>query len=236
MGLDFKCVVCDKLLGLTWLVDHFDERICRKCSNHPRCWSCSAITGGTGMRAETVLPDGRSRCARCSKWAVDQQSDVGSVVQLVRPLLHSYGVRLPNQVRVELVEPSELHADAGEFVRGQTVMEQDCQGGASRVRGIRVISGMPATQFGKVVAHEMGHGWLTLCPGSRPPAAEEGICELIGSWWLQHRGGPLAAHYLTQMMKNPDPTYGDGYRSACHRAGDSTPTEVVRRIATTGRL
>jgi hypothetical protein len=188
------------------------------------------------MRAETVLPDGRSRCARCSKWAVDHQSDVGSVVQLVRPLLHSYGVRLPNQVRVELVEPSELRAGGGELVRGETVMEQDCLSGASRVRGIRVISGMPATQFGKVVAHEMGHGWLALCPGSRGPAAEEGICELVGSWWLRHRGGPLAAHYLEQMMRNPDQLYGDGYRSAYRKAGDLPPAEVVHRMETTGQL
>ncbi len=190
------------------------------------------------MRAETVLPDGRSRCARCSKWAVDHQSDVGAVVRLVRPLMHSYGLRLPNQVRVELVGPGELYAGAGEFLHGVTVVEQGRLGGASRVRGIKVVSGMPATQFGHVISHEMGHGWLARCPGrhSRPAKEEEGICELIGSWWLRHRGGRLAAHYLDRMMRNPDPVYGDGYRSAYRRVGGLAPAEVVRRITTTGRL
>lgn len=188
------------------------------------------------MRSETVLPDGRSRCARCSKWAVDAQSDVGTVVRTVRPLLHSYGIRLPNQVRVELVELGELRAGVGELLHGVTVVEQGWLRGASRVRSIKVVSGMPATQFGQVVAHEMGHGWLALCPGRRLSADEEGICELIGSWWLRHRGGRLAAHYLEQMMQNPDPVYGDGYRSAYRKAGGVAPAEVVRRIEATGRL
>lgn len=188
------------------------------------------------MRRETVLPDGRSRCARCSKWAVDRQPDVGAVVRLVRPLLHSYGLRLPNQVRIELVTPRDLHPDLGEQIHGQTVVEQGFWGNAPKVRGIKVVAGMPATLFGQVVAHEMAHGWLSLCPGTRTPVLEEGICELVGSWWLHHRGGRLAQHYLHQLMQNPDPLYGDGYRSAYRRAGDATPAEVVRRLEKTGRL
>jgi protein DA1 len=231
-----RCVVCEEFLGLTWTRDHFGEWICKKCVLRARCWSCSANTGGTRTRAGTALSDGRIRCARCSKWAVDHQSDVGAVVQLVRPLLHSYGVRLPNQVRVDLVEPHELRAGAGTLLHGRTVVEPGRLGGASRVRSIKVVAGMPATQFGQVVAHEMGHGWLTLCPGRRSSATEEGICELIGSWWLRHRGGRLAAYYLDQMMRNPDPVYGDGYRSAYRKAGDVTPAEVVRQIERTGRL
>ncbi|WP_434446582.1 protein DA1 [Lentzea sp. E54] len=167
---------------------------------------------------------------------MDRQPDVGAVVRLVRPLLHSYGLRLPNRVRVELVEPGEIRKGAGALLHGETAVEKAWLGGAATVRSIKVVSGMPATQFGHVVAHEMCHGWLTLCPGRRPPALEEGICELVGSWWLRHRGGRLAAHLLDQMLQNPDPLYGDGYRSAYRRAGDLTPAEVVRRVEATGTL
>ncbi len=155
---------------------------------------------------------------------------------LVRSLLHSYGLRLPNQVRVELVEPDELRANSGVLRHGTTVVEEGWLGGAHRVRSIKVVSGLPATQFGQVLAHEMGHGWLIRCPGHRPLATEEGICELIGSWWLHHRGGRLAAHYLEQLMQNPDPVYGDGYRSVYRRVGNLAPAKVVRRVEATGRL
>jgi hypothetical protein len=157
------------------------------------------------------------------------------VVRLVRPLLHSYGLRLPNPVRVELVAPGELQAGPGQLLHGTTLLEQRWWG-ANRVLGIKVVAGMPATQFGQVVAHEMGHGWLARCPGRRSPEVAEGICELIGSWWLRHRGGRLAAHYLDQLMQNPDPVYGDGYRSAHRQAGHLPPAEVVRRMERIGRL
>lgn len=161
---------------------------------------------------------------------------MGAVVRTVRPLLHSYGIRLPNQVRVELVEPGILRAGTGEGFVGETVVEQRRLRGVSGVQSIKVVSGMPATRFGHVVAHEMGHGWLTRCPGDRSLTTEEGICELIGSWWLRHRGGRLAAYYLEQMWQNPDPVYGDGYRSVCRKLGSLSPGEVVRRVETTGRL
>jgi hypothetical protein len=236
MEPDFKCVVCAGFLGLTWLEDHFGERLCWKCVDGSPCWSCSAATGGSETRARTVLADGRSRCARCSRWAVDTQSDVGAVVRAVRPLLQSYGLRLPNPVRVELVEPGELRTGTGEFVHGATVVERGSRRDLARLCSIRVITGMPATRFGQVVAHEMGHGWLARCPGRRSSADEEGICELVGSWWLRHRGGRLAAHYLEELKQNPDPVYGGGYRSVCRRAGNLSPAEVVRRMETTGQL
>jgi hypothetical protein len=236
MKPDFNCVVCAELLGLAWIEDHFDERLCRKCAGGAPCWSCSAVTGGSGMRARTVLADGRIRCARCSRWAVDAQSDVGAVVRLVRPLLQSYGLRLPNPVRVRLVEPGELRTGTDELVHGTTVVERGRRADPARLRSIRVITGMPATRFGQVVAHEMGHGWLARCPGRRSSADEEGICELVGSWWLRHRGGRLAAHYLEELERNPDPVYGGGYRSVRRRTGDLSPAEVVRRLEKTGRL
>lgn len=166
---------------------------------------------------------------------MDRQQDVGGVVRLVRPLLHSFGLRLPNQVRVELVAPADLPDVPGEQVHGWTVVDRAWDA-TPAVHSIKVVSGMPATRFGQVVAHEMAHGWLSLCPGTRTRALEEGICDLVGSWWLHHRGGRLARHYLHQLMQNPDPLYGDGYRSAFSRAGHATPSEVVRRVEETGRL
>ncbi|MEU4807166.1 protein DA1 [Actinosynnema sp. NPDC023587] len=230
------CVVCGRRPGFSWAVDHFGDSLCAGCSRELRCWSCEAATGGSGERARTVLDDGRIRCARCSAWAVDRQSEVGRVVALVRPLLHSYGIRLPNPVRVGLIEPDRLEQLAGGSAHGLTRVEY--AGGPGRVVELRVVSGMPATQFGRVLAHEMGHAWLARCPGAgiRNARDEEGICELVGSWWLRHRGGRLARHYLDAMESNPDPVYGAGYRAAARLAGEKPPPEIVRSIAVTGRI
>ncbi len=230
------CVVCGQLVGFTWLVDQFDEAICHRCSGQPSCWSCGAVTGGQGVRARTILADGRVRCRRCSQGAVDVQADVGTVVRLVRPLLQSYGIRLPNRVKVELVSLSRLETETGRQVHGLTVTHHGTERGGT-VAAIRVAEGLPATQFGQVLAHEIGHAWLVGCPrGNRSNVEEEGICELVASWWLTDRGGPLAVHLLNGMASNPDPVYGEGFRVARRRTAGMLPAQVVERLWRTGSL
>ena len=83
----------------------------------------------------------------------------------------------------------------------------------------------------------MSHAWLAGCPDvGRDEATEEGICELVASWWLHERGGRLAAHRLDAMAANPDPVYGGGYREALRRAQGRTPTDIVAAVARSGRL
>jgi hypothetical protein len=205
--------------------------MCVPCSTGPTCFACGAVTGGSGAgaRAGTLLADGRARCARCAGGAVDSRADLATIVPPVRELLWSYGIRLPNRVRVQLTPLEEL---AG--CQGDTTWVQHA--GTARVLGLRVAVGLPATLFGAVLAHEMGHAWLAGCPARRTQAEDEGLCELLASWWLRHRGGRLASHLLSSMGQDPDPLYGDGYRDAVRRAGGLRPEAVVRRVASTGRL
>lgn len=196
--------------------------------------ACSANTGGLGVRARTLLSDGQARCARCSAGAVDTQSDVAPVVVLVRPLLQSFGIRLPNQVKAQLISPGEIAERMGAGCAGYTATRRTGIGLAT-VAELRIVRGLPATMFGGVLAHEMGHGWLAGCPDiGRTPHEDEGLCELVASWWFQHRGGRLAAHLLDAMRSDPDPVYGEGFRHACRVAQGLSPPEIVARVSRTG--
>jgi hypothetical protein len=182
------------------------------------------------------MADGRVRCRRCSTGAIDVQADVGTMVHLVRSQLHSYGIQLPNRVRVELVSVARLASEASHGVHGLTVTNHDLMGRGT-VLAIRVAKSMPATLFGQVLAHEMGHGWLAGCPAAgRTGVVEEGICELVASWWLVGRGGPFARHLLASMAANPDPVYGEGFRLASRRTAGLTPTQIVEHVTRTGSL
>ena len=46
---------------------------------------------------------------------------------------------------------------------------------------------------GGSAAHEIGHAWLSGCPGNRTHAQEEGICELLASWWATELAETVAA-------------------------------------------
>lgn len=174
------------------------------------------------------------RCRRCSATAVDVAASARPLIADVRALMHAYGVGLPNRVRVDLTSPDEMRQRADVPLHGLTLVRG---GPAPEVIELRVVDGLPGTVFGAVLAHEMGHAWLAGCPPvHRSSAEEEGICELLASWWLEHRGGPLARHALWRMRENPDPVYGGGFRAASSRADGRAPAAVVRRVRRVGRL
>lgn len=147
--------------------------------------------------------------------------------------MHSFGLRLPNRVRVEVVEPAALERQAGTHALGYTVWTS---GASAEVRHIRVSGGLPVTNFGRVLAHELGHAWLAGCPGLRPDDEAEGLCELLGYYWLCHRGGRLSAFLIASMEANPDPVYGEGFRRAHQLAAGRQPAEIVKQVTTTGHL
>lgn len=236
MSRSTRCVVCDGDLGASWCVDHFDEPVCHRCDHLPRCLGCEANTGGEGSRARTVLADGRVRCRRCSEGAVDTRADMGPTLRAVRGLLQSYGMRLANRVRVELARLEEVATPDNPDRMAYTYVVHTGVGRPT-VAALRIVEGLPATQFGRLLAHEMGHAWLAGCPDvGRTPRDDEGLCELVASWWLHHRCGRLARHLLAAMCQNPDPIYGEGFRTAARRASELSPAEVVARVGRTGRL
>lgn len=183
-----------------------------------------------------MLPDGRIRCARCSRGAVDDRADIGPVVHLVRPFLHSIGLRLPNRVRVDLLPPAELARRTQHGGEGFTMSVKTGIGPPTVVE-LCILQGLPPTKFGSVLAHEMAHGWLAGCPDvGRSQQEEEGICELVASWWLEHRGGRLAASILAGMRHSFDPVYGEGFRMALRATEGMTAQAVVAHVSRTGRL
>jgi hypothetical protein len=155
---------------------------------------------------------------------------------MVRPLLQSYGIRLPNRVRVQLATVAEITERMGTGHSGYTATRRTGNGPA-RVTELRIVRGLPATQFGSVLAHEMGHSWLAGCPrGGRTRQDEEGLCELVASWWLLRRGGPLARSLLDSMRSNPDPIYGEGFRRARRATEALTPVQIVAQVTRIGHL
>lgn len=225
--------MCGGQLGPTWRVDHFAETICQRCAGGERCWSCGAVTGGTGHRKPHQIEAARVLCARCSRTAIRTRGDLPAVVPKVRDLMRSFGIRLPNRVRVEVAASGEIESQAGPHALGYTVWTS---GATVEVLHIRICGGLPLTYFGRVLAHEIGHAWLVGCAGERSARETEGLCELLGYYWLRHRGGRFSDHLVASMQANPDPLYGQGFRDAHRAAAGRHPRDVVTLVTTHGHL
>jgi hypothetical protein len=158
----------------------------------------------------------------------------------IRARAKELGFVLCAPVRVGLVSADDLREEAsglpGRMAFGLTSLLITGDRTADVVM-IKILAGLPATLFGAVVAHELGHAWLAQ-HGSRPtePSVEEGFCELVAHAALKRLDTTFAAGLREQIRRNPDPVYGDGFRRVQAAVRHHGIRNVLACLATTGRL
>jgi len=103
------------------------------------------------------------------------------------------------------------------------------------VSAVLVLCGLPRALTASILAHEAMHVWLKLSshmPFDLRAQVEEGLCQVVSHKFLEEWrsfGGSfedstscerLRAFYLHQIVSDPSPVYGDGFRAAskCEKA------------------
>jgi hypothetical protein len=97
-----------------------------------------------------------------------------------------------------------------------------------RVPEIRLLRGRPRLMQGAVIAHELGHAWL-FQKGLHglPKDVEEGFCEYCSHEWLGRNPDSRAPYLMDRIARNPDPTYGGGFRKVCEMGGSGGLMEIL---------
>jgi hypothetical protein len=100
-----------------------------------------------------------------------------------------------------------------------------------RVPEIKLLRGRPRLMQGAVIAHELGHAWL-FQKGLHglPKDVEEGFCVNCSHQWLSQSIAPRAAYFMDRIARNPDPTYGGGFRKVQALAGKQGLPAVISQI------
>lgn len=184
----------------------------------------------------------RLRCPTCSTGAVEDQQQARSWLPVIRREMAAIGVWLPTRVLVRLVDPDRLDPATQPSAQGVLLgVTEHTSWGNQRLEvvEIRIAGGQPPLQFGRAVAHEIGHAWLTQHggPGRRPELdIEEGLCELFAHGWLKKQRTPLADELRRRMRENPDPLYGEGFRKVHASARRYGVAAVMGSLAHHGRL
>lgn len=219
-----RCRLCRADLGATWWETSLGEPVCQAHEGAPACRSCAAPAAGA--------PGGL--CPRCARTAVCGQDDVRAVLPRIRAGLHELGLRLTTPVRVRLTGPAELAAMTGGVpgsTAGCTVSVE------TQVVDLAVVAGLPAPEFGAVVAHECMHAWMAQRGfGQVPPTIAEGLSELASDGWLERQRDPRARLLREAIARNPDPVYGEGFRQARAAVRRHGLLPVLRAVRTRGAL
>ena len=207
-----NCAVCGKLVVGSCRVDQWGQLFHNECEFRP-CINCGRVTSNS----DTHLPHNRHVCSRCIDKVVRKDAHVQWVYDRVQEIFEKNFLRLPGRIPVEIVTPERIlqlsrNDYGGRFPSGLTVSGGIGLFGAKMNHKVYMLDYQHKVLFGGVLAHELLHVWQNEHRTSLPQNYCEGFCNLGTYLFYGCLDNELSKIHMEQMMKNPDPIYGDGFR------------------------
>jgi hypothetical protein len=237
-----RCVYCGKPLISEYFVDHWGQQYCKEHQKqYPTCNYCGRLVPSEQAEHGTEVV----RCPICRSSAVETAIEAKPLFLQAIHWVNGQGLMYNNlPLSLELCDREKLarhlHSHNLAHALGATTSRSYTQNGQVthvEVSGVAVLQGLPATLFQGVTVHELGHVWL-IVHGIRdlPAWAEEGFCELLSYRYYDHLHTAESTFQSTNIEKNPDHTYGDGFRRI-HTLSDAlTFPRLIGILRTTKRL
>ena len=223
-----ECTICRRrsINGGIYAMDH-SFFACPDCMKLPRCFSCQIP-----VRDGAQLSGGRVICPVCARTSVSDQRQAQMIFDEVRNTMRfSLGIVTKHPIRFSLTDQETLHRLSG--TRSNQMVEQglfrynaDVERVATRnffgrktgekvykkneVIEIFVLDHLPRIRMEYVMAHELGHDWMTaFYPGIREDWIKEGVAEYLAWRYNQYK---KRTDLNRRLEGNTDPVYGGGFR------------------------
>lgn len=221
-----RCAVCSQPVEGPHLMDAWGNKAHTEHGGREvdLCDSCGRIISQQTSKGSSTYSDGRIICGLCRKTAVMHLRSPGKMQRSLTTLLGSVGIGgIPDNIPLKLVNLDSLKQHSGDMfsdsARGFTMTTRYARKNtATRVdHTIFILSGLPLEEFKAVLAHELLHVWLIEHKVDLSHTNTEGFCNLGAMLVNQTENSPFSLNLLRQLENNPDPVYGDGYRTMKER-------------------
>ncbi len=220
-----KCAVCTNPILDEYFSDIYGNKFHKKheyelekCDNCHRL-ICQSITDG-GVKYE----DGRSICNLCYRNSKNRLSDYKLTLKKVNTKLNEIGISINlSGISIKNVNRNELKEIAGSSYNSS--MRGYCESMTYKIKtgnGIKskkgdykiyVLNKIPADDIESIIAHELMHVWIYQNTNKKhSPELEEGACNYISYTYLKRLYNSLVEPLIKQLMTDPDPVYGEGFR------------------------
>jgi len=240
-----RCGLCGKPLMGSYLVDHWGTKFCPTHEGqYPPCRFCGRLVPPRHQGNSTSLAEG-VRCPICRSSAIQAVKQARPIfARLVRWIngqglwYNNLNLRIELRNRAQLAqflrEPGDTHALGATL---QTTYTQNGRVVRTKVEGVAILRGLPATLFHGVTVHELGHAWLAVHSVTGLPRwAEEGFCELLAYRCYTQMATGESHYYAMSIERNTDPVYGDGFQHMRALAEHAGFTRLVEALSTTKQL
>ena len=227
----FRCLVCKKVFkggdqfrrdqwGMLAHVEHFPFVA--------TCGSCGRMFLKREAKKGQIFSDGRVSCLTCLAHAVQNEETLSLVNDRVKQRLGKLGVDVPSgKVTLLLVDKRQLDIEAkrihaGGNLKGLTLTKfrTVTKNGLSNTtfeHRIMVLHGLPHVECQAVLSHEYMHVWLNERFIEDSQDTVEGFCNLGSAAILEMETSKLSSILMENMLNNPSPVYGGGYRKMSDR-------------------
>ncbi len=207
-----NCAVCGKMVVGHCRVDKWGQLFHNECEFMP-CLNCGRATSLN----DTHLPYNRHVCSHCIDKVVRKDAHIQWVYDRVQEIFGHNFLSLPGRIPVEIVSPDQmlkLHnsRDTSRIPSGLTRSGGAGFFGAKMHHKVYMLDYQHKVVFGGVLAHELLHVWQNEHHTVLPPNYCEGFCNLGTYLFYGYLDNELSRVHMEQMMNNPDPIYGDGFR------------------------
>ncbi len=215
-----RCDLCGRVIKGEYIVDSWGNKYHKEHERSvPACQYCGRLISERTSRGGTVYSDGRYVCGYCLADAVGDMTTARRIMKSVKEKLGLAGINIENgAVKLTLTDRDGLrhiswtgHSDES----GLTKYTEQTIDGVCIVRNfeIFILKGMPRIVFTEIIAHELMHVWLyTNASKKLALALSEGSCNYASFIILNQSYGTMAEFELGNLLTNPDPIYGDGFR------------------------
>lgn len=240
-----RCVYCGQPLINEYLVDYWGNKYCKRHKEeYPACAFCGRLVPST--QQELPSPSyGSVRCPICRSSAIETSAQAQPIFTRLKQWVSSQGLRYNNlSIHLRLYDRSrllELLRNSTETrALGVTLSTTQMQNGhtlRTAVEGVAILQGMPATLFQGVTIHELGHVWLVVQNIRNLPLwVEEGFCQLLSHRYYANLATDEAGYHATNIERDPDPIYGDGFRHVKAVADAMDFEQLIEALQTSKRM
>lgn len=208
-----KCFYCNKTIDGRYVEDRYGNVSCASHIDNGEvevCGECLRLVPVQGNR----LLDGRVVCHDCMKIAVTPSRPYDWIEKQVWARLQNWGFGDLDMRRITIWTATSKEMAMYRKKDVDVFNEGFCRLWPETMKvDLFVESHLTKIHFAGVLAHELLHAWnfqnLIL---DIPNQWSEGMCNVASYLTYKSIDFPLARIYEENMMKDPDPIYGDGFR------------------------
>lgn len=206
-----RCFYCNKIDPSPYYKDR-EGRVC--CAPHldsvtAYCSECFRLV----EKAGNTLADGRVICPDCQKLSVTPKQPFNWIVDQVLARMRSYGFGSIDMSRITIWAATTKEMAMYRKTAINIFNEGFCRLKENGKIDLLVESHLTKIHFAGVLSHELMHAWcFQNSYFAIPPEWSEGVCNLCSYLTYQSIDFPLSKVYQENMMNDPDPVYGDGFR------------------------